>query len=160
MKVCFTKLFFENTISWCHTKTWGYLPLWVLFPCCHSISWTEQLSNSCCNLQNWPDRQRGEVCEQTRKMYILLYSIMQAFHIPLWWSKCAIYLVTYLLYTTVWQAFMYSTSLHPGLSTSWWLLACRGWPAFTGLRTTLSPITTFRSNRNTQNILYCIQMSF
>lgn len=34
------------------------------------------------------------------------------------------------------------TSLHPGLSTSWCVLACSGWPAFTGFRTTLSPITT------------------
>jgi len=34
------------------------------------------------------------------------------------------------------------TSLQPGLSTSWWLLACRGCPAFTGFKTTLSPITT------------------
>lgn len=36
----------------------------------------------------------------------------------------------------------WQTSLHPGLSTSWCVLAWSGWPAFTGFRTTLSPITT------------------
>lgn len=36
------------------------------------------------------------------------------------------------------------TSLQPGLSTSWWLLACRGWPALTGFSTTLSPMTTWK----------------
>ena len=34
------------------------------------------------------------------------------------------------------------TSLHPGLSVSSHLLACNGWPALTGINTTLSPITT------------------
>lgn len=34
------------------------------------------------------------------------------------------------------------TSLQPGLSTSWCVLACSGCPAFTGFRTTLSPMTT------------------
>lgn len=36
------------------------------------------------------------------------------------------------------------TSLHPRLSRSSMLLAWSGCPAFTGIRTTLSPTTTFR----------------
>lgn len=37
------------------------------------------------------------------------------------------------------------TSLQPGLSRSSMLLACRGCPALTGMRTTLSPTTTWNS---------------
>lgn len=37
------------------------------------------------------------------------------------------------------------TSLQPGLSRSSMLLACRGCPALTGMRTTLSPTTTWKS---------------
>ena len=33
------------------------------------------------------------------------------------------------------------SSLHPGLSGRSQLLACKGWPAFTGFKTTLSPTT-------------------
>lgn len=44
------------------------------------------------------------------------------------------------------------TSLHPGLSTSWWLLAWRGWPALTGFRTTLSPMTTCREVQHQTNL--------
>lgn len=41
---------------------------------------------------------------------------------------------------------MCQTSLQPGLSISSWLLACRGCPAFTGFRITLSPITTCKKS--------------
>lgn len=55
-------------------------------------------------------------------------------------------------YTGTWTFSNVLTSLQPGLSTSWWVLACRGWPALTGFKTTLSPMTTWkeRSNRALQ----------
>ena len=40
------------------------------------------------------------------------------------------------------------TSLHPGLSISSMLLACSGCPAFTGIKTTLSPTTIWKSELN------------
>ncbi len=48
--------------------------------------------------------------------------------------------------------YVYFTSLHPGLSTSWWLLAWSGCPALTGFNTTLSPMTTWKTNDQTKNI--------
>lgn len=43
------------SILFCHvSEDKVYQPLLVSFPCCHSISWREQPSNSCCSWQNWP----------------------------------------------------------------------------------------------------------
>lgn len=51
-------------------------------------------------------------------------------------------------YTRTWTFSNVLTSLQPGLSTSWWVLACRGWPALTGFKTTLSPMTTWKERSN------------